>query len=239
MSGVPLPGPAGRGKHHHDMWLDYGRRPGGCQVLQAIDRSGAERAYVASGVFTTTGSFDAYDHSAEVAVSLLPDTVHNLRVEARVQEIASGDHCVYGGYTISTDRDRYGAPLVIVQTEPTATVTPTLTPSPTPGPGVSVRGHVQRQGAGGSGVPGVMVLLSLAGYPPSASAFTTPTATTRSRLSTSPAMRWSRCGRRCLATLSSRRSISGDITRSAASRSPCGTSSRWRTRRTPPPRRRP
>jgi WD40 repeat protein len=64
-----------------------------------------------SGVFTGTGS------PAQVDVTLLPDTVHHLHVEARVKETWQGG-CPYGGYTLQTTRDRAGDLLVIEQGQP-------------------------------------------------------------------------------------------------------------------------
>jgi hypothetical protein len=53
----------------------------------------------------------------EITVDLLPNTTHNLTVEGRVSEIQQGD-CTYGGYTLTTTRDRDGGPLVIEQRGP-------------------------------------------------------------------------------------------------------------------------
>jgi hypothetical protein len=86
-----------------------------------------------SGVFTTAGSFDAYNHPALVEVALLPNTTHHLRVFATVRTVNQGG-CIYGGYTLSTDRDRHGAALTIVQQSASATASPmgTATPTATP-----------------------------------------------------------------------------------------------------------
>ena len=67
-----------------------------------------------SGTFTATGNFDAYSNPALVEITLLPNTVHNLQVSARVRTITTGG-CSYGGYTLTTTTDRHGAPLTIVQ----------------------------------------------------------------------------------------------------------------------------
>lgn len=67
-----------------------------------------------SGTFTATGNFDAYTNPALVEITLLPGTVHNLQVSARVRTITTGG-CSYGGYTLTTTTDRQGAPLTIVQ----------------------------------------------------------------------------------------------------------------------------
>jgi hypothetical protein len=63
-----------------------------------------------------SGVFAAPD--GHVEVQLLPDTVHHLEVVARVRTIVNPDGCVYGGYTLHTTTDRYGAPLLIVQGQP-------------------------------------------------------------------------------------------------------------------------
>ncbi len=70
-----------------------------------------------SGVFTATGWFSVYGNPAQVTVDLLPNTVHNLEVQARVRRIEQWG-CIYGGYVLSTNRDRYGHPLVIEQRMP-------------------------------------------------------------------------------------------------------------------------
>ena len=67
-----------------------------------------------SGTFTATGNFDAYANPALVEITLLPNTIHNLQVSARVRTITTGG-CPYGGYTLTTTTDRQGAALTIVQ----------------------------------------------------------------------------------------------------------------------------
>lgn len=67
-----------------------------------------------SGVFTATGSFNAYGNPARVTIDLLRNTTHRLAVQARVRRVEQWG-CVYGGYTLSTERDRYGQPLLIEQ----------------------------------------------------------------------------------------------------------------------------
>jgi hypothetical protein len=67
-----------------------------------------------SGTFTVTGNFNAYSNPARVDITLLPNTVHHLRVTARVATIPQG-HCLYGGYTLSATTDAKGVPLTIVQ----------------------------------------------------------------------------------------------------------------------------
>jgi hypothetical protein len=67
-----------------------------------------------SGTFTTTGSFGAFSSPALVDVALINNITHHLSVKARVRIVNVGG-CQYGGYTLSTVQDRFGAPLTIVQ----------------------------------------------------------------------------------------------------------------------------
>jgi hypothetical protein len=67
-----------------------------------------------SGVFTTTGTFNAYSNPAVVTMTLLSNTTHHLSVQAHVRPINQGG-CTYGNYTLSTTVDQLGAPLVIQQ----------------------------------------------------------------------------------------------------------------------------
>ena len=69
-----------------------------------------------SGVFAAPGGL--------VTVELLPNTTHHLEVTARVRQTANGRGCTFGGYTLSTTRDRTGAPLVIVQGQPPVPASP-------------------------------------------------------------------------------------------------------------------
>lgn len=84
-------------------------------VTVGIGRGEAVTITAESGTFTTTGSFGAYGNPALVDVALLVNTTHNLQVLARVKPFSSGG-CQYSGYTLSTTRDKLGAPLVIIQT---------------------------------------------------------------------------------------------------------------------------
>ena len=86
-----------------------------------------------SGIFAVTGSFDAYENPALVTVTLQANTTHHLEVFGRVRRVVQNG-CPYGGYTLSTNRDRLGAPLTIVQQSgiATPTATPTATPATTP-----------------------------------------------------------------------------------------------------------
>jgi hypothetical protein len=72
-----------------------------------------------SGTFTQTGSFSAYGNPALVQITLLPNTVHHLKVTAKVRSGFGGPgNCTYG-YTLTTTNDRNGAPLVIAQGQAT------------------------------------------------------------------------------------------------------------------------
>ena len=68
-----------------------------------------------SGTFIVTGNFGTF----LVEISLLPNTEHHLEVFAKVRTVPAGNGCIYGGYTLTTTRDSQGAPLTIVQVEPT------------------------------------------------------------------------------------------------------------------------
>ncbi len=74
---------------------------------------------------TATGSFGVYGAPALLPIDLLPDMTHHLQVQARVRTVYQWG-CKYGGYTLSTSWDRYGAPLVIEQVRATATPRPRL-----------------------------------------------------------------------------------------------------------------
>lgn len=49
-----------------------------------------------------------------IEVELLPNQTNHLTVSGMVQQVQQGD-CVYGGYMLTTTRDRYGAELLIEQ----------------------------------------------------------------------------------------------------------------------------
>lgn len=66
-----------------------------------------------SGVFVAPVT----TYPTKITIDLLPDTRHALTVEGRVRQVQQGD-CTYGGYVLSTTRDRDGQPLVIEQREP-------------------------------------------------------------------------------------------------------------------------
>jgi WD40 repeat protein len=70
----------------------------------------------AATITLESGVFAAPD--GLVTVELLPNTTHHLEVTAKVRQTANGRGCTFGGYTLSTTRDRTGAPLVIVQGQP-------------------------------------------------------------------------------------------------------------------------
>ncbi len=92
-----------------------------------------------SGSFAATGNFQV-GAPVQVTVNLLPNVTHHLTVSATVKQVTSAGGCVSGGYTLTTDKDQNGQPLVIVQqsatpvgANPTATLTlvgPTNTGAP-------------------------------------------------------------------------------------------------------------
>lgn len=65
-----------------------------------------------SGTFATSDG--CYPYPTTVNVILLPNTTHHLEVLGKVRRVEH-DGCFYGGYTLRTDRDKFGAPLVITQ----------------------------------------------------------------------------------------------------------------------------
>jgi hypothetical protein len=73
------------------------------------------------GSVTVTG--EAYP--ALVTVPLEVGATHHLRVSAHIKVTTGPGGCTYGGYTLSTTNDRFGAPLTIVQTDDAVTPTPT------------------------------------------------------------------------------------------------------------------
>ena len=90
-------------------------------VIVFIGNGEAVTVTAESGTFVEQGDFDAYAHPALVEVTLRPSVTHHLTVYGRVRTIVV-DGCVYGGYTLSTQRDRYGAPLVIQQQSESGTI---------------------------------------------------------------------------------------------------------------------
>lgn len=73
-----------------------------------------------SGTFTVTGDFNHIANPAIIEISLLPNTVHHLKVIASVKSGLHGfNDCTYGGYTLSTTNDKNGDPLTIVQGQAT------------------------------------------------------------------------------------------------------------------------
>jgi spore coat protein U-like protein len=88
-----------------------------CCLAQVISVTIGNGEYVSvtaeSGTFEVSGTFSA-NEPVTVSIGLLPGTTHHLQVAARVRESNWGG-CSYGGYTLYTDRDRLGQPLVIVQ----------------------------------------------------------------------------------------------------------------------------
>ena len=116
------------------LWVDPVISPTDLLAQTLIVRIGngdAVTVTAESGVFTSTGSFGTYGNPAAVELRLLPDTIHHLSVAAHVRRVIQWGGCVYGDYTLNTDRDRNGAPLAIQQIGTPDTVTSTATPSPT------------------------------------------------------------------------------------------------------------
>jgi hypothetical protein len=70
-----------------------------------------------SGTFTAEGPFSYYQPT-EVEITLLPNTVHHLKVTAKVQQFGEPGTCQYGGYTLSTTTDSSGQSLVVEQKSP-------------------------------------------------------------------------------------------------------------------------
>lgn len=68
-----------------------------------------------SGTFHQQGLFSAYGTPARVAIDLLPETEHHLKVSGKVRIISDHNGCIYGGYTLYTTHDRHGKPLWIEQ----------------------------------------------------------------------------------------------------------------------------
>lgn len=83
-------------------------------VFVAIGNGDAVTVTLQSGTFTQRGDFNAFSSPAAVNIGLLPNTRHELLVEAHVREIYQNG-CRYGGYTLSTRYDRLGQPLIIEQ----------------------------------------------------------------------------------------------------------------------------
>ncbi|MBI3943918.1 MAG: hypothetical protein HY326_12950 [Chloroflexi bacterium] len=100
------------------------------RVIVRIGNGEAVTVTTESGVFAVFGNFST-SGPALVDIALLPNTIHHLRVEARVK-LSHWGGCLYGGYTLSTITDRLGAPLTIVQQSVGGTATPTVTPTGTP-----------------------------------------------------------------------------------------------------------
>jgi len=94
---------------------------------------------------TVNGVTTNYQDSAapfQITINLSANATHTLIVYGKVPITTNPNGCTYGGYTVSSSRDRLGNPLTIVQSSgptPTFTATPTstttLTPSKTNTPG--------------------------------------------------------------------------------------------------------
>jgi hypothetical protein len=116
-------------------------------VVVNIGNGEAVTVTTASGVFAVAGNFAAAGSPAHVPIDLLPGVVHDLTVAARVRTMNQGG-CPFGGYTLTTQQDRNGVALRIVQqgagvtqgylpliersaVTPAPTLAPTLLPTPT------------------------------------------------------------------------------------------------------------
>lgn len=73
-----------------------------------------------SGEFVQTFQEVRAARSVNIEINLLPDQAHHLEVSAHVPETQTGE-CVYQAYTLRTDRDKNGEPLVIEQVNSTQT----------------------------------------------------------------------------------------------------------------------
>jgi len=105
------------------LWVDPVTSPTDqlTQVVKVYIGNGQEVTIeTESGTFTATGDFDHHSNPALVEITLLPNTIHHLKVTAKVRKVLSdyGD-CVYGGYTLTATTDRNGAPLTIAQGQAT------------------------------------------------------------------------------------------------------------------------
>ena len=83
-------------------------------IVVYAGNSEAVTVTTASGVFGVTGDFGGTVNPARVDIDLLPETTHELTVESAVKRVGNNG-CSYGGYVLSTRRDRNGAPLLIQQ----------------------------------------------------------------------------------------------------------------------------
>jgi hypothetical protein len=86
-----------------------------------------------SGTFQAVGDFSV-NQPAQIMVTLLPNTTHNLQVTARVKATTGPGGCAYASYTLNANTDRNGQPLVIVQQAPTAIPPTPVPPTETPVP---------------------------------------------------------------------------------------------------------
>jgi hypothetical protein len=99
------------------LWVDPVTSPTDqfTQVITVYLGNGEAVTIVAeSGTFTTAGSFGASSNPALVNVALLSNMIHHLRVFGTVR-VVEHNGCFYGGYTLETTKDRFGAALVIEQ----------------------------------------------------------------------------------------------------------------------------
>jgi hypothetical protein len=89
------------------------------QVITVYIGHGEEVTVVTeSGTFTVTVALDSRG-PVLVEIPLLVNTEQHLEVSAKVRIVPSSNGCIYGGYILTTTTDSQGAPLTIVQVQPT------------------------------------------------------------------------------------------------------------------------
>ena len=71
-----------------------------------------------SGVFAVHEGDDGWSLPGNVEIRMLWGVTHHLRVYSRVPETVFFPGCVWGAYTLSTDVDANGDPLIIEQISP-------------------------------------------------------------------------------------------------------------------------
>lgn len=115
-------------------------------IIVRIGNGESVRITTESGVYAASGSFST-SSPAQIRINLIPNAINHLDVSAQVRRIQQGP-CTYGGYTLSTNRDRNGRPLEIQQ-RPPSTITPTRTRTATP---TATKPSISLAGAHPSGI---------------------------------------------------------------------------------------
>jgi len=80
-------------------------------IIARFNNAEAMTVYVESGSFWTQCSWP----SCSVTILLKPNTINHITVAAKYKLIIDSQGCTYGGYTITTQQDRFGNPLDIEQ----------------------------------------------------------------------------------------------------------------------------